>query len=264
MPQQLRPEAANANTDRRAEVIREPRPTTEDEARAKAEQILGVAGTLTVRRALQATSGAGDPKELEAALNEKKSRLAQLNDKLETARQEYREAREAFAEVEMADIEGEDVDLEAARSRLKEAKQAREEAEEMFDDRAEMLREAVDRLKPKLKRARVRKAATKARDLNQKAAEKAQEMAEKLREVAELNKEVAELEERAKLTHLDGGVQEFRSLSTTGRPDGLDLPPLSFSALDEEDRHHTLRQLDSVEAFLKNSGVDVVNDYANQ
>lgn len=231
--------------------IREARPTQRDEEIDRAEEMLGVRPPLTISKALKATEGASDdPDEVEGRLNKAKARLAQLNESVETAREDLREAREQLVEAEKA---GDDAAIEQAEEDFQQAKSRLERKEETLDDRAEALRDAVESLRVDLMHAKVREQAKKAKRLNEEAQQKAEQMKDALDDLRSLNTEIAELQEEAHLTHLDADFDELHVLSATGRPGGLDTPPLFFEALDEEgERHHLLRSLDSVEAFLEN------------
>jgi len=213
----------------------------------KAEEILGVGPPLTVSKALDATEGAGDPEEVADRLNEAKARLAQLNESVEQARADLRQAREELVEAEKAN-EG----VEQAEEKFDEARRRLENREDTFEERAEALRQAVEELEKEHARAVVRKRAEKAQEINEQIREKAGQMKEALDDLRSLNTEVADLTEEAYGTKLDGGYDELRVLAGTGRPDGLDVPPLFFDALDEgEGRNHNIRSLDEVADFLE-------------
>jgi DNA repair exonuclease SbcCD ATPase subunit len=213
----------------------------------KAEEILGVGPPLTVSKALDATEGAGDPEEVADRLNEAKARLAQLNESVEQARADLRQAREELVEAEKAN-EG----VEQAEEKFDEARRRLENREDTFEERAEALRQAVEELEKEHARAVVRKRAEKAQEINEQIREKAGQMKEALDDLRSLNTEVADLTEEAYGTKLDGGYDELRVLAGTGRPDGLDVPPLFFEALDEgESRNHNIRSLDEVADFLE-------------
>ena len=216
----------------------------------KAEEILGVGPPLTVSKALDATEGAGDLEEVADRLNEAKARLAQLNDSVEQARADLRQAREELVEAEKAN-EG----VEEAEQAFDEARRRLESREETFEERAEALREATDELHQEHARAVVRKQALRANELNEQIKEKARQMKSALDDLRELNTEIADLSEEAYGVKLDGGYDVLRTLTATGRPDGLDVPPLFFEALDEgEGRNHNLRSLDEVASFMQNIG----------
>lgn len=213
----------------------------------KAEEILGVGPPLTVSKALDATEGAGDPEEVADRLNEAKARLAQLNESVEQARADLRQAREELVEAEKAN-EG----VEQAEEKFDEARRRLENREDTFEERAGALRQAVEELEKEHARAVVRKRAEKAQEINEQIREKAGQMKEALDDLRSLNTEVADLTEEAYGTKLDGGYDELRVLAGTGRPDGLEVPPLFFEALDDgEGRNHNIRSLDDVADFLK-------------
>ncbi len=213
----------------------------------KAEEILGVGPPLTVSKALDATEGAGDPEEVADRLNEAKARLAQLNESVEQARADLRQAREELVEAEKAN-EG----VEQAEEKFDEARRRLENREDTFEERAGALRQAVEELEKEHARAVVRKRAEKAQEINEQIREKAGQMKEALDDLRSLNTEVADLTEEAYGTKLDGGYDELRVLAGTGRPDGLEVPPLFFEALDDgEGRNHNIRSLDEVADFLE-------------
>ncbi|MCS4185229.1 hypothetical protein [Salinibacter ruber] len=213
----------------------------------KAEEILGVGPPLTVSKALDATEGAGDPEEVAERLNSAKARLAQLNNSVEEARADLRSAREDLIEAEK-----ENAGVEQAEEKFDEARRRLESREDTFEERAEALRQAVEELEKEHARAEVRKRAEKAQEINDQIRAKAEKMRDALDDLRSLNTEIADLTEQAYGTKIDGGYDELRVLAGTGRPDGLDVPPLFFDALDEgESRNHNIRSLDEVADFLE-------------
>ncbi len=225
-------------------------PAQEPERQAnleKAEEVLGVGPPLTISKALDATQGAGDPSEVSNRLNEAKARLAQLNNSVEQARAALQDKREALVEAQKAN-EG----IAAAEQEYEQAKRELDTKEQTFEERAEALRQAVEDLEKEHCRAMVRKRAQKAKDLNEQIRAKAEKMRDALEDLRSLNTEIADLTEQAYGTKLDGGYDELRVLAGTGRPDGLDVPPLFFDALDDGgDRSHNIRALEEVGEFLE-------------
>ena len=230
------------------QALRPARKTDREKRLDRAQEILDIDPPLTTERALKATEGASDdPEEVAGRLNEAKARLAQLNESVEEARADLRQAREELVEAEKAN-EG----VEQAEEKFDEARRRLESREETFEERAEALRQAVEELEDEHARAMVRKRAEKAQELNDQIRAKAEKMRGALDDLRSLNTEIADLTEQAYSTKLDGGYDVLRTLTATGRPDGLDVPPLFFDALDEgEDRNHNIRSLDEVADFLE-------------
>ncbi len=229
------------------QALRPARKTDQEKRLDRAREILGVGPPLTISKALDATQGAGDPEEVSNRLNEAKARLAQLNNSVEQARAALQDKREALVEAQKAN-EG----IAAAEQEYEQAKRELDTKEQTFEERAEALRQAVEDLEKEHCRAMVRKRAQKAKDLNQQIKAKAQQMKTALDDLRDLNTEIADLTEEAYGTKIDGGYDVLRTLTATGRPDGLDVPPLFFDALDNgEDRNHNIRSLDEVADFLE-------------
>ncbi|MCS3662335.1 hypothetical protein [Salinibacter ruber] len=229
------------------QALRPARKTDQEKRLDRAREILGIEPPLTTEKALEATEGAGDPEEVAERLNSAKARLAQLNNSVEEAREDLQSARENLIEAEK-----ENAGVEQAEEAFDEARRRLESREETFEERAEALRQAVEELEDEHARAMVRKRAEKAQEINEQIREKAGQMKEALDDLRSLNTEIADLTEEAYSTKLDGGYDVLRTLTATGRPDGLDVPPLFFDALDNgEDRNHNIRSLDDVADFLE-------------
>ncbi|MCS3629276.1 putative phage infection (PIP) family protein YhgE [Salinibacter ruber] len=229
------------------QALRPARKTDQEKRLDRAREILGIDPPLTISKALDATQGAGDPSEVSNRLNEAKARLAQLNDSVEQARATLQDKREALVEAQKAN-EG----IAAAEQEYEQAKRELDTKEQTFEERAEALRQAVEDLEEEHCRAKVRKRAEKAQELNDQIRAKAKKMRDALDDLRSLNTEIADLTEQAYRTKIDGGYDVLRTLTATGRPDGLDVPPLFFDALDDgEDRNHNIRALDEVADFLE-------------
>jgi chromosome segregation ATPase len=230
------------------QALRPARKTDQEKRLDRAREILGIEPPLTTEKALEATEGAGDPSEVSNRLNEAKARLAQLNDSVEQARATLQDKREALVEAQKANK-----GITAAEQEYEQAKRELDTKEQTFEERAEALRQAVEDLEEEHCRAMVRKRAEKAQELNDKIRSKAEKMRDALDDLRSLNTEIADLTEEAYGTKLDGGYDVLRTLTATGRPGGLDVPPLFFDALDDgEDRNHNIRALDEVAGFLEN------------
>lgn len=230
------------------QALRPAQKTEREKRRERAQEILGVGPPLTTEKALEATEGAGDPEEVADRLNEAKARLAQLNDSVEQARGDLQSAREDLIDAEKAN-EG----VEQAEEAFDEARRRLESREDTFEERAEALRQAVEELEDEHARAVVRQRAEKAQALNEEIRSKAAKMKEALDDLRELNTEIGDLTEEARRVKLDGGYDVLRALVATGAPNGLDVPPLFFDALDEAgDRNHNIRPLDDVADFIEN------------
>jgi chromosome segregation ATPase len=229
------------------QALRPAQKTDQEKRLDHAREILDIDPPLTTAKALKATEGAGDPEEVAERLNGAKARLAQLNNSVEEAREDLQSAREQLVEAEKAN-EG----VEQAEEKFDEARRRLESREETFEERAEALRRAVEELEDEHARAVVRKRAEKAQELNDQIRAKAEKMRDALDDLRSLNTEIADLTEEAYSTKIDGGYDVLRTLTATGRPNGLDVPPLFFEALDDgEDRNHNIRALDDVADFLE-------------